>query len=201
MVSPAPYPLQRKWSLWEMWDQGKKGEYKNNLRRVGEFDSLHSFWQHWNHLPHGDPASLFYHPSENIYKHMEGINRPIDAVAVFVSGVEPSWEDSVNNLGSDLAVRKPFAFPKLKDFWSNLVFALIGETFPYAEEVVGARVVDKGKGLYKFEVWLTFDVTSPEQVQKGRELTRFVAREILEGAALETEIVGSAHKAKAEGQK
>ena len=184
-----------------MWDQGKKGEYKNTLRRVGEFDSLHSFWQHWHHLPHGNPASLFYHPSEHVYKHMEGVNRPIEAVAVFVSGVEPSWEDSVNTLGSDLAVRKSFSFLKLKDYWSNLVFALIGETFPHSDEVVGVRVVDKGKGMYKFEVWLTFDVSSPEEMEKGRELVRFLTREVLEGVATETEIMGIAHKAKAEGQK
>jgi hypothetical protein len=73
--------------------------------RKGNTITMHSFWQHWHHFP---IVTL------RIYKHMEGINRLIEVTTVFFSEIEPGWEDSADNLGSYLAVPKPFPFAKLK---------------------------------------------------------------------------------------
>ena len=44
-------------------------------------------------------------------------------------------------------------------------------------------------------------MSNPETKQKGLELTRVFAMEVLEGAASQREIMGIVHQAKAEGQK
>ena len=42
------------------------------------------------------------------------------------------------------------------DFWQNLALGMIGETIDLADEVCGARVVDKcsnGRCMYRLELW------------------------------------------------
>ena len=42
------------------------------------------------------------------------------------------------------------------EFWQNLVLGMIGETIDPADEICGARVVDKSTGtrqMYRLELW------------------------------------------------
>ena len=129
------------------------------MQEIGEFNSIFTFWQHWNYFPHADPALLFEDPDTNSKIIIEGLNQSIEAIGVFVDKVKPAWEDSINKTGCDICIRKyPSDFKNLKELWQTLVLSLIGETIPFSEDITGCRVVDK-KTNYKFELWLRFDIS------------------------------------------
>ena len=155
------YPLNRKWKIWEMWNQNKSNSFNftDNMQEIGEFDSIYTFWQHWNYFPHADPAALFENPTSKVKVIVEGLNQSIEAIGVFQDKIVPAWEDETNKKGCDLCIRKyPADFRKLKEYWDKLVISMIGESFPYSEEITGCRVVDK-KHNYKFELWLKYDLS------------------------------------------
>jgi hypothetical protein len=83
--------------------------------------------------------------------------------------VIPAWEDKVNSRGCDISIRFKVPASVLKSFWDNLVFSAIGETFPHSHHLTGVRVVDKTKGVYKFEVWLRVP-ESPSTVGEVQEI-------------------------------
>jgi hypothetical protein len=177
------YPLQRKWKIWEMWEQNKQSSatFTEKMQTVGEFDTIFTFWQHWNYFPHSDPSKLFEDPETKIQFIVEGLNRSIEAIGVFANGVKPAWEDEINVKGSDLCVRRaPAEYKRLKEYWDQLVISVIGENLPFSEEIVGCRVVDK-KNNFKFELWLKFDANSNDA--KTAELKNAFGRIFGVGAA------------------
>ncbi|CAG9317723.1 unnamed protein product [Blepharisma stoltei] len=166
-------PLQRKWVLWEQWDQNKQSstqQFTDTMQPIGEFDNLHSFWQHWNYLPHAKPTDLFTNPVTKTKVIIEPLKKNIEAIGVFESGIQPAWEDPSNAEGSDLTIRRKFEFESLNHFWDRFVFAVIGETFPFSEEVTGCRIVEKVNGIYKFELWLKFNASDQRFTEKTKEL-------------------------------
>ena len=176
MNEEAKYPLQRKWKIWEMWEQNKQSSatFTEKMQTIGEFDTIYTFWQHWNYFPHSDPSKLFEDPETKTQYIIEGLNHSIEAIGVFVDGVKPAWEDEINIKGSDLCIRKHSnEYKRLKEYWDKLVISVIGENLPYSEDIVGCRVVDK-KNNFKFEVWLRFDASSNQG--KVAEMKEVIAR-------------------------
>ena len=130
----------------------------DNMQEVGEFDTIFTFWQYWNHFPHADPASLFEDPDTKMKVIVEGLNKSIEAIGVFQDSISPAWEDPINAQGCDLCIRRYQSdFHTLKELWEKLVLSVIGETLPHNHEIAGCRVVDK-KQNYKFELWLKTDI-------------------------------------------
>jgi hypothetical protein len=167
-MESCSYPLQRKWSIWEQWNLGPDQTFAtHNQGKVGEFDNLHEFWQHWNYLPHGSPVMLFENPESRVKVIIESINHSIEAVCVF---------DSTFNLSPNSISHKPgsifnfeidsFEFNKTKEIWDRLVFSVIGETFPCSEEMNGCRIVDLKKSC-RFEIWAKFDAESARNTSKS----------------------------------
>src|SRR5574343_138135 len=143
-MEQSSYPLQRKWSIWEQWElSGDSGQLNENQGKVGEFDNLHEFWQHWNYLPHGNPLMLFENPDSKVKVIIESINHSIEAVSLLEAGTDPVSELNSSKPSSMFCFEiDSFEFNKTKEVWDRLVFSLIGETFPCSEEMVGCRVVD-----------------------------------------------------------
>lgn len=156
MNSASEHPLERPWVIWEMWNTNDTSNYSSNMQKVGTFSTMWDFLQHWENLPHSTPDFYFSNFKENLERRIEGVPAPIEAVGVFQEGVFPAWEDSVNAKGSDFSFRKQMDERTVKKNWKKLVFSLVGETFPNAEEVVGVRIVDKGRQI-KCEIWVKFD--------------------------------------------
>jgi translation initiation factor 4E len=157
-----PYPLQRKWVIWEMWNQLKplRESPSNSMQEIGDFQGLHEFWQHWNYLPHAHPMTLFENPNTKVKTIIESINQSIEAIAVFEEKVKPIWEDPVNKNGSHFSFELDILkISKIKDVWDKIVFSVIGETFPYSEDITGCRIADK-KEFYLFEIWRRADTNS-----------------------------------------
>jgi hypothetical protein len=167
-MEASSYPLQRKWSIWEQWNLGPdQSFFTNNQGKVGEFDNLHEFWQHWNYLPHGSPVMLFENPESRVKVIIESINHSIEAVCLFESGFELSPDATSNKSGSVFYFEiDSFEFNKTKDVWDRLVFSLIGETFLCSEEMNGCRVVDLKKSC-RFEIWAKFDATAARNTSKS----------------------------------
>ena len=177
-MEQASYPLQRKWTIWEMWNLNTEStpSSSKNLASIGEFDNLHYFWQHWNYIPHANPAMLFENPETKVKVIIENLNQSIEAIGLFESGIEPLWEDPVNKSGSDFFFEiDSFEFNKIKEVWDRIVFSLIGETLVYSEEIAGCRIVDR-KRVYRFEIWTKFDGQSARNSAKSLQVKESIKK-------------------------
>ena len=84
-------------------------------------------------------------------------NRQIEGFSVFREGVEPKWEDPMNENGGEWYFRRGMQLDKFDEFWEEIVLAMIGEVLdPGTEEICGVRIVDKSRDnrrAYRLEVW------------------------------------------------
>lgn len=159
----AAYPLERTWVIWEMWNTSDMVNYGANMQQIGSFSTMWDFLQHWENLPHSQPGFYFSNFKESTERRIEGLPFPIEAVGIFEQGINPAWEDPVNAKGSDFCIRKSMDEALIKDMWKKLVFSLVGETIALSEEVVGVRIVDKGRN-FKCEVWVKFDAEARSEL-------------------------------------
>lgn len=80
-----------------------------------------------------------------------------------LQGVNPSWEDAANCKGGHFTIEVD---SKLGDtgmdaIWENMVFELVGEMFPFSENITGFRYMNKPKkNQLKVELWLRHDKPS-----------------------------------------
>ncbi|CAM9403103.1 unnamed protein product, partial [Heterosigma akashiwo] len=84
-------------------------------------------------------------------------DRQVESLSIFKKGISPEWEDPANQSGGEWTCRKNLDPNVLNTYWENLVLGLIGETIDDADEICGARVVDKSKGdrpIYRLELWV-----------------------------------------------
>ena len=102
----SAYPLERSWVIWEMWNTNDTSNYASNMQQVGTFSTMWEFLQHWENLPHSQPSFYFSNFQEGTERRIEGLPAPIEAIGVFLQGVIPAWEDSINAKGSDFSFRK-----------------------------------------------------------------------------------------------
>ena len=76
---------------------------------------------------------------------------------MFREGVEPKWEDPMNENGGEWYFRRGMQLDKFDEYWEEIVLAMIGEVLdPGTEEVCGVRIVDKSRDnrrAYRLEVW------------------------------------------------
>lgn len=174
-----------------MWNQNAKSSaqnFKDNMSPLSSFDSLHSFWQHWLHLPYSDPQAVFFDVDTGYYRLIA--QRQIEAIGIFEFNVMPAWEDKANSRGCDIAVRFRTPSSDLKSLWDNLVFSMIGETFPQSHLLTGVRIVDKTKGSYKLEVWLR---VSDNPTAGVAEIKRYLCTTVFGERFTEAEFIVSNH--------
>ena len=150
---PKKNRLNTGWSIWEHRKQiGKyQGDaYLDNLVRIADFRTVERFWQHWQQLPL--PSEFFYDGQTRRTFN----NRVIEGLSVFREGVEPKWEDEMNENGGEFYFNRGMHLDTLDDYWEQIVLGMIGETLdPGTEEICGVRVVDKSRDRkrYRLEVW------------------------------------------------
>jgi len=157
-----------------MWDQnsGDDSNYKNRMKEIATFNSLVSFWQHWHALPHADPKLIFTDHPQKMRRTYGGIK--IDAVGIFLEGVEPAWEDPANKMGCDIYAKIQAPIDALKDIWDRFVFGVIGETIPHSDVITGVRIVEKLRGVTKIELWLRCELGPVAE-----EIRSYFERELL----------------------
>eukprot|EP01134_Creolimax_fragrantissima_P002021 CFRG2021T1 len=140
MEFKSKHALQHKWTLWH--DEGKGNRAKNtngwiaSLTKVSEFDTVELFWAtYYNMVP---PSRLG--GGSNYW--------------LFKSGVQPMWEDPMNEQGGkwSMGIAASRREDKLDECWLATMLGLIGETMEDEGEVMGA-VVSIRKMTDRLAVW------------------------------------------------
>lgn len=128
-LNNAPIPeghhrLQFAYALW--YSKRTPGKltntqtYDQNLKIVGIFDTVESFWTIYSHLHR--PSDLSGHSDFHLFK----------------DGIKPMWEDDANKEGGKWIVRLRKGLASR--CWENLILAILGEQFMVGEEICGAVV-------------------------------------------------------------
>mmetsp|Transcript_39591 Transcript_39591/g.61845 ORF Transcript_39591/g.61845 Transcript_39591/m.61845 type:complete len:190 (+) Transcript_39591:76-645(+) len=152
----AKHELEHEWSIWEHRAASGGGnkaaqDWSQNMQELCSFSTAEGFWRYFNHIPR--PSEVFF---DGQTKKKVG-DRQVESLSIFKKGISPEWEDPANQSGGEWTCRKNLDPNVLNTYWENLVLGLIGETIDDADEICGARVVDKSKGdrpIYRLELWV-----------------------------------------------
>jgi hypothetical protein len=153
------YRLKHTWSIYDHI-KSDCDNYETNTRKIGDIDTIVGFWQFFNHYP--KPSLLF-----NVGNGKPTLDRKeISSVSFFKQGIQPKWEDPVNQLGAELSKRRFIGknpIIELESNWFDLLYACIGENVD--STVTGVRIVDSSslrtgsnteyKLLYRIELWFS----------------------------------------------
>lgn len=137
-------PLNAEWTYWfdrrvtnksPSYRSNDKDAYEGNLKIVGEFNDVETFWCYQNNMRKSSdlPDGSNYH--------------------LFKQGIKPMWEDPSNDNGGKWTVQlSGKEKSNLNIYWENLTLALIGEYVDDHDDVCGA-VMSKRKKSDKISVW------------------------------------------------
>ena len=128
------------------------------------FDSIISFHQVWNRIPHANVNSILCDGEKfKQFRDFEDAPYQVSAIMIFRDGIKPYFEDRKNKaeLRLDLGnVREP---ELLQLIWETFVFDVISGNCPGVgdnddEGISGIRLVQKSAGSvlkgFRLEVWL-----------------------------------------------
>eukprot|EP01017_Pseudomicrothorax_dubius_P032705 TRINITY_DN4306_c0_g2_i1.p1 TRINITY_DN4306_c0_g2~~TRINITY_DN4306_c0_g2_i1.p1 ORF type:complete len:223 (-),score=59.18 TRINITY_DN4306_c0_g2_i1:119-739(-) len=157
--------LRSRWTFWESYKQRTGQSFEDSLKELIYFDKLSDFSRIWNNFPHKTFTDLIFYDDRNQeLKEIEvedGRWESIDGLCLFRDSVKPQWEEEINKNGAEF--RFTLSNLEYKDInlaWEKTVFALVGETFPDSEKIVGLRFMNKlqakEKGI-RIEVWVSFN--------------------------------------------
>jgi len=151
MPPGGPYFLEHEWCIWEHRSPEKNSKsYEDNMAKLCEVATIEDFWRAFNNIP--KPSTIFF--DGRTRKRFK--DRSIESFSLFKKNIKPEWEDASNRTGAEWFCRKTFSAQQLDEFWHNLVLGMIGETIDPADEICGARVVDKStaqRQMYRLELW------------------------------------------------
>eukprot|EP00041_Stephanoeca_diplocostata_P006548 m.88048 g.88048 ORF g.88048 m.88048 type:complete len:195 (-) comp16426_c0_seq2:467-1051(-) len=154
MADTDNMPLTHPYSFWfseRPQQRGRPVDYENNIKLLGTFHDVKSFWSYFGHMtPAGELSGVAdYH--------------------LFKDGVKPMWEDPVNEHGGKwiLRLRKGLA----SRMWEKLVIALIGDQFEDNDDICGAVIQLR---FHEDKIALWNKSTNPASVQTINETIRRV---------------------------
>jgi len=151
VLQGGPHFLESEWVIWEHRAPDKNSKsYEDNMAKVCEVATIEDFWRAFNNIP--KPSQIFYDGKTR----KKFATRTVESFSMFKKNIKPEWEDPQNRTGAEWFCRKMFPAQQLDEFWRDLVLGMIGETIDPADDICGARVVDKSTGtrqLYRLELW------------------------------------------------
>lgn len=161
--------LARKWRFRGHTLQSREHGYCHQFVPLGRdaVCTVADYWRLFNNIPvPGKSADWCIHVTAR---------RPLESVSLFQDGVVPAWEDPVNANGSTLTVvwGQDWSDETTRSVWRNLTMALVGETLPFGDDVVGLRATlpfNRRKG--RMEVWLRGPTTTTitrDAINRGGE--------------------------------
>ena len=158
--------LASDWRLIERYQSTSRqnsANYSEDTTNIFTFNTLGQFSLLWKNTSYATPSSIFFDfQNQRIRKVVlseeEELQKTVDGLLLFRDGILAKWEDPENAEGCSLIAE--FREPSKREIdaiWTNLVFALIGGSFPHRECVNGMRMLDRLKRhrVVKFEVWLS----------------------------------------------
>eukprot|EP01087_Luapelamoeba_hula_P005925 TRINITY_DN1599_c0_g1_i1.p1 TRINITY_DN1599_c0_g1~~TRINITY_DN1599_c0_g1_i1.p1 ORF type:complete len:255 (-),score=58.98 TRINITY_DN1599_c0_g1_i1:181-945(-) len=160
------HPLQHQWTLW--YDSPRKkttqDTWGSHLKKIVDFDTVEDFWRLYNNIM----------PSSQL---VSGSNYHL-----FKYGVEPKWEDPINEKGGKWTVNilPKYRKDKLDNCWLYTMLACVGEAFgDEGEEEVCGCVVSIRKNADRISLWTKNAHKEFEIMAIGRHFKR--ALELPEG--------------------
>ena len=139
MGDPSEIRFASKWAFWSSSSSGGKNSHPSwELHEHFSFDSLATFWQHFNAMKQ---------PSE--------FGNGAIEMAVFRTGVQPDWELEPCSLGGRWSARldRVSSPDSLDQAWLNLILAAVGESLVEAREILGVAFSGKGQHSRRVSVW------------------------------------------------
>ena len=132
------------WSLYEHYDTS---DYNNAMRKAAWFDDVVSFAEAWVNLQHRDIHNFFYNEeSKNINVHLiDGEEKRINGLSLFEYGIEPKWEDPINEQGGEFRIDFKAPISVVQKLWERLVFQTVTGEFEEADKLCGVRMLDKSQ--------------------------------------------------------
>jgi len=134
------HPLNCRWTLW--YDSPRKkttqDTWGNHLKKIADFDTVEDFWRLYNNIL---PASQLGHGSN---------------YHLFKYGIEPMWEDPVNENGGKwvISFTSKQRKEKLDNSWLYTLLACIGEAFgDEGESEICGSVVSVRKAQDRIALW------------------------------------------------
>ena len=158
--------LSATWCLWEKYQEAQaknSANYDQSLQVIYEFGSLETFALLWKYTTYSTPSKLLYDASKEATKKFKLFeddpeDKIVESLFVFKRDIKPKWEDPANQYGCSIFcdLKHPTA-RQIDQVWHDLVFAVIGQNFPFSPYINGFRVLDRQKKFnnIKLELWLS----------------------------------------------
>ena len=156
--------LSNKFVFWyHIIDNSSSEDYKAQIKKLAEFDTLDDFWAIFQYLKKPDD-----------YK------QPVE-MQLFKEGIKPMWEDENNKNGGKIALKLRKEYSNL--VWEELVFAFIGGYF--AKEIkdeINGLVINCKKDFNTLQIWTkSFNEEVTSGIEKNiREILSIPKEVVLE---------------------
>ena len=169
MMEVPHLPLHRDWTLYfHAKDKSKK--YIDNQKKLIDISDVKTFWGTFNNIP--KPSEMF--SDGRSIKRIKSTGQIPSALSFFSKGIDPSWEDPMNENGAEWSIRKFKDISGVDELWTNLLVTLISEDFENSEHINGIRIVDctrETQIMYRIEIWFDDAELSKFFETKIKELT------------------------------
>ena len=162
-------PLNRDWTLfYHAKDKNKK--YSDNQIKLIDISDIKTFWGTFNNVP--KPSEMF--SDGKSIKRIKSTGHIPNALSFFSKGINPSWEDPMNEKGAEWSIRKFKDISGVDELWIGLLVTLIAEDFDNSEHINGIRIVDCTRDyqiMYRIEIWFDDVELSDFFESKIKEIT------------------------------
>ena len=156
------HPLADEWCIWEHTND--KENWKDNLRKIFEFDTVEEFWNCWGIIP--EPDKFFFTRGD---ARCDVGGRSVVSYSIFKKGIEPMWEDPIATKGGEWRIRRFKSLNQVSHVWEQVTLLMIGNSLSCGDSLIGVRVVDSShtdKCMYNVEIWFD-DMEKSEEIQES----------------------------------
>ena len=109
-------------------------EYENQVKKIGEFDTIEDFWSLFQHIKKPDNCK-------------QGIE-----IQMFKDPIKPMWEDEYNKKGGKLSLKLNKGYTTI--IWEELILGIIGNILPAEiNEGINGIVFSSKKEANILQIW------------------------------------------------
>lgn len=132
----AMHKLNDTWTIY-FYKPDKGKEWKSNLYKVGEIDTIEEFWGVMHHMK----------PVSNLIYGFD--------YYLFRSGIEPMWETEANKNGGVwvIPIHKSKRLTHLNEMWLEIQMALVGEILDSDSDEICGAVINVRGNFDSFKIW------------------------------------------------
>ena len=148
------------------------------MRKVAWFDDVVSFAEAWVNLQHRDINNFFYNEdAKTINVHMiDGEEKRVNGLSLFEYGIEPKWEDPINEQGGEFRIDFRAPIVVVQKLWEKLIYQTVTGEFEEADKLCGVRLLDKSQpakeSCFRIEIWTKF---SSDAEDEGKNMRRYIS--------------------------